>query len=59
MPRFKDWRLGEFRIRIEIVASDGSKMQAYIPGVEHALGQEFIDLTLRAANSKKTETSNA
>jgi hypothetical protein len=52
-PPLKDWQLGEFRVKVEIITPDGSKFDAYIPHLAKQFGVDLLLLTVKAAASER------
>lgn len=51
MSKLKDWRPGEFRVKIHLVTPKGSQLEYYLPHVQPDLGDKVIDLATKIVES--------
>jgi hypothetical protein len=53
MPKYKDWKKGTFRIKLEVVTPKGNRLDYYIPWVPEVMGDVFLALASTACKVDK------
>ena len=47
MPKFKDWKEGEYRIKFEVITAKGGVLKMYIPFLSEKTGDAVSALMIR------------